>query len=90
MNRSEQVVIITGGNSGIGKALAIKYGAQGAKIVLTGRNLDRLEEIKSTLSAMKVEHLALKADAASEADNQMLVEKTIEHFGRIDTLICNA
>lgn len=90
MNRSDQVVIITGGNSGIGKALAIQYGAQGAKIVLTGRNLDRLEEIKSTLSAMNVEHLALKADAASEVDNQMLVEKTIEHFGRIDTLICNA
>ncbi|MEL6560905.1 MAG: SDR family oxidoreductase [Bacteroidota bacterium] len=90
MNRSNQVVIITGGNSGIGKALAIKYGAQGAKIVLTGRNLDRLEEVKSTLSDMNVEHLALKADAASEADNQMLVEKTIEHFGRIDTLICNA
>ncbi len=90
MNRSDQVVIITGGNSGIGKALAIKYGSQGAKIVLTGRNLDRLEEIKSVLSEMKVDHIALKADAASEADNQMLVEKTIEKYGRIDALICNA
>ena len=59
MNRSDQVVIITGGNSGIGKALAIKYGAQGANIVLTGRNLDRLEEVKSTLSDMNVEESIL-------------------------------
>ena len=78
MNRSDQVVIITGGNSGIGKALAVKYGMQGAKIVLTGRNLERLEEVKMTLTELKVDHIALKADAASEADNQMLVEKTLE------------
>ena len=85
-----QVVVITGGNGGIGKALAIKYGQEGAKIVLTGRNLDRLEEVKSTLTEMGVDHLAVQADASVEADNQMLIDKTIEKYGRIDTLICNA
>jgi len=90
MNRSDQVVIITGGNSGIGKAIAIKYGNEGCKIVLTGRNPDRLKEIENTLAQMKVDHIVIKADAASKEDNQMLVDKTIEKYGRLDTLICNA
>lgn len=85
-----QVVVITGGNSGIGKALAVRYGQAGANIVLTGRNLDRLEEVKSTLTEMGVDHIAIQADAASEDDNQKVVDLTIEKYGRIDTLICNA
>ncbi len=86
----DQVVIITGGNSGIGKALALHYGRQGAKIVLTGRNKDRLIDIENQLTELGIEHLAIQADAASEADNQNLVDETIKKFGKIDTIICNA
>ncbi|MEL7146407.1 MAG: SDR family oxidoreductase [Bacteroidota bacterium] len=85
-----QVVLITGGNSGIGKALAIRYAQEGAKIVLTGRNLSRLDEVKQVLTQMGTDHLALQADAASEEDNQRVVAATVEQYGRIDTLICNA
>lgn len=85
-----QVVVITGGNSGIGKALAVRYGQAGAKIVLTGRNLSRLDEVKQILTGMGVDHLAIQADAASEEDNERVVANTIEKYGRIDTLICNA
>ncbi|MGB3467509.1 MAG: SDR family oxidoreductase [Cyclobacteriaceae bacterium] len=90
MNQSGKVVIITGGNSGIGKALAIKYAKQGARIVLTGRNEERLKGVEAELKAINADYLALKADAASDVDNQRVIDATISKFGKIDTLICNA
>jgi len=86
----DKVIIITGGNSGIGKALALKYGVEGGKIVLTGRNKERLSEIEDELNSKGVEHLALQADAASQTDNEMVVNETIKKYGKIDIVICNA
>lgn len=86
----DQVVIITGGNSGIGKAMALKYGQEGAKIVLTGRNKERLSEVERELTDQGITNKVIQADAASEEDNQRLVNETIEQFGKIDVIVCNA
>lgn len=85
-----KVVIITGGSSGIGRALALEYGRKGARIVFTGRNRQRLKQTSELLSSHSIEHTALTLDVASEDDNIEMVEQALIRFGRIDVLICNA
>lgn len=86
----DKVVIITGGSSGIGKACAFAFGKAGAKIVITGRDPHKLEEVSDALSELEIENLTLIADVSNEKNNQVLVDQTIQRFGRIDILINNA
>jgi short-subunit dehydrogenase len=81
------VVIITGASAGIGKALATGLALRGASLVLAARRLDKLEELRKTL---KGDHLALCCDVSKSVDRQRLMDATIDRFGRIDTLVCNA
>jgi len=86
-NLKDMVVIITGASAGIGRALAQELAPQGAKLALAARRLDRLEELKGKLAG---DHLILPTDVSKEEDCRRLVDLTIEKFGRIDTLVCNA
>ncbi|MBO3699148.1 SDR family oxidoreductase [Roseivirga sp. E12] len=86
----DKVVIITGASSGIGKALALEFGKLGAKVVITGRNEERLKEVSKALDALNTPNLCLKLDVAKESDNESLVNQTLEAFGKIDILINNA
>ncbi len=86
----DKVVIITGGSSGIGKALAISFGKLGAQVVITGRNEERLNEVGAELDQLNTPNLCLKLDVANETDNKLLVDETIKAFGGIDILINNA
>ena len=85
-----KVVIITGGSSGIGKALALAFGKLGSKVVITGRNEERLNAVGTELDLLNTTNLCLKLDVANEADNKLLVDETIKSFGKIDILINNA
>lgn len=86
----DQVVIITGGSSGIGQALAFEYGRKGSKIVITGRKQGPLDETVAELEKENIEVLAIQADASLEEDNKRMAELTIEKFGKINILINNA
>ena len=86
----DKVVIITGGSSGIGKALAVAFAKLGSKVVITGRNQARLDEVSAELNALKAENLCLKLDVAGKQNNEQLVKETIKTFGKIDILINNA
>jgi dehydrogenase/reductase SDR family member 7B len=90
MKLKDKVVVITGATSGIGEACAHIFGREGAKIVITGRNQEKLEQSSKRLKSLGVEVLAILADAASEADNKRLAQETLKTFGRIDILINNA
>lgn len=85
-----KVAIITGGTSGIGRALATEFGQAGAKIVITGRNLENLKETSAYLGSLGIENLSLQADVSIEKDNERMAEETIRRFGKIDILINNA
>ncbi|MBW8048953.1 MAG: SDR family oxidoreductase [Cytophagales bacterium] len=85
-----KVVIITGGSSGIGKGCAVKFGEAGAKIVITGRNEQRLKEVSAELTEKGILNLSVAAEASLEEDNKKVITKTIETFGSIDVLINNA
>lgn len=86
----DKVVIITGGTSGIGKALAFEFGLKGSKIVITGRNEQALTDTCGQLKAKGVTVLGVLADVTSREDNQRMADEVRKKFGGIDILINNA
>jgi dehydrogenase/reductase SDR family member 7B len=86
----DKVVIITGGTSGIGKALAFEFGLKGSRIVITGRDADALKRTAEDLQEKGVEVVAVSADVTSPGDNKHMVDEALRSFGRIDVLINNA
>lgn len=86
----DKVVIITGGSSGIGRALAFEFGKHGSRIAITGRNQSELEKTVVELKAGSIDALGIVADASLEADNKRMAEEVIAKFGKIDVLINNA
>ncbi|MFM7488624.1 MAG: SDR family oxidoreductase [Cytophagales bacterium] len=86
----DKVVIITGGSSGIGKALAEVFSQRGSKVLITGRNKQDLLNAQQNLQAKGLEIAVFQADVSTENDNRMMVEETMRLFGRIDILINNA
>ena len=85
-----KVVIITGGSSGIGKALAVVFGKNGSKVVITGRNTANLEEAANELTALGIDNFSFVGDVSNELENDLLVKAVIEKYGKIDVLINNA
>lgn len=85
------VTIITGGGKGIGFGLAKAFAREGSDLVLTGRHEGRLVEAKEKLEAeYGISVLPVVADGADEGAIRMVVEKAVERFGKINTLINNA
>jgi short-subunit dehydrogenase len=92
MDIKGKVVVVTGASSGIGKATALQFGGQGAKVVLSARRLDRLEALARDIQALGKggETLVVQADLSKLDDIQSLVRETLNRFGRIDVLVNNA
>lgn len=86
-----KVAIITGGDSGIGRAVAISYAKEGANVVIVYLNEE--EDAKQTAAVVEEygqAALLIAADVSQEQNCKMIVEKTIEKFSRIDILVNNA
>jgi short-subunit dehydrogenase len=86
----EKVVVITGGSSGIGKALAREFGTHGSKILITGRNKENLDKVVDELRKSGIEITGLQADVSCEEDNKRMAEEAIKQYGQIDVLVNNA
>ncbi|MFN4085832.1 MAG: SDR family oxidoreductase [Spirosomataceae bacterium] len=86
----QKVVIITGGSSGIGKALAQELGRQGARVVITGRREKELFDAANELQQEGIQVLAIVSDVSVQAQTYEVVQQTLEKFGRVDILINNA
>lgn len=85
-----KVVIITGASSGIGEALVRNYTAQGAKVVLAARNIEKLKVLSDEIQTYENQLLCIKTDVSKEEDCKKLIESAVDRFGRIDILINNA
>lgn len=86
-----QTVIITGGSSGLGKAMAKKLVQEEANVVITGRNIDRLAEAKEELEKEKTGSVfTIQMDVRNGDDVQRMVDETVERYGTIDHLVNNA
>ena len=86
----DKVVVITGGSSGIGKALAEMFGAHGSRILITGRNAADLDLAVANLRQKGIDAHGFASDVSQEEDNQKMAVEAIRVFGRIDVLINNA
>ena len=86
----DKVIIVTGGSSGMGKAMATKFAEEGANVVITGRSLERLEAAKAEMEKFEGQVLCIDMDVRDPERVQYTVDKTIETYGKIDGLVNNA
>jgi short-subunit dehydrogenase len=85
-----QVVVITGASSGIGKALSLQLADRGAFLSLAARDAQRLESLVEECQKRGGSAVAVPTDVSIEEQCQNLIEQTIQKFGRIDMLVNNA
>jgi 3-oxoacyl-[acyl-carrier protein] reductase len=86
----DKVGIVTGSSSGIGKAIALRYGAEGAKVVVTARRMALCEQTAAQIQKNGGEAWAVQTDVADERQVEQLIEKTVQRYGRLDILVNNA
>jgi NAD(P)-dependent dehydrogenase (short-subunit alcohol dehydrogenase family) len=87
---SEQVVLVTGASSGLGRAIARGAGERGAKVVVTARNEEALHNCVAEVEQAGSEALAVPADCVEQAEIERVVAQAVERFGRLDTYVANA
>src|ERR1700676_4052330 len=86
----DKVAIVTGATSGIGRAAAIAYAREGAKVVVAGRRTAEGEETVRLIRAQDREAIFVRTDVAQESQVKDLVGRTLEQFGRLDLAFNNA
>ncbi len=87
---TNKAVLITGGSSGLGLAIARAFCRAGARVAIAARSADKLETAATTLRSLGGEVLAVRADIQKQADVEQMIARTIATFGAIDVLVNTA
>jgi NAD(P)-dependent dehydrogenase (short-subunit alcohol dehydrogenase family) len=91
MNRLEgKVAIVTGGNAGIGEAVAKRFADEGAAVVITGRRQAELDRVITGIRHNKGKGLSVAGSVTDEGHVREVAQRTLDSFGRIDVLVNNA
>jgi len=91
MKLKNKVALITGSSRGIGKAIALKFAQEGAKIIVNYRvSEDRAKEVVKEIEKIGSEAIAVKCDISDESEVKNLIKTSINKFGKIDILVNNA
>jgi NAD(P)-dependent dehydrogenase (short-subunit alcohol dehydrogenase family) len=90
MKLKGKVAIVTGGGSGIGRAIALAFASEGATAVVVARNMARLKDVAAEIASRGGKAAAIAADIADELKVKEMVSRTLGEFGRIDILVNNA
>jgi NAD(P)-dependent dehydrogenase (short-subunit alcohol dehydrogenase family) len=85
-----KVAVVTGGNAGIGEAVAKRFADEGASVVVTGRRQQELDRVVSGIRHNKGKALAVAGSVTDEAHAQDVAQRTLDSFGHIDILVNNA
>lgn len=85
-----QVALVTGGSRGLGLQIAEGLGEMGARVAITARRSDELEQAVARLVARGVDAFAVRSDLSEPGSAEPLVDQVLAHFGRIDILVNNA
>lgn len=87
---TDKLVLVTGATSGIGRAAALKFSAEGARVALVGRKRDALDATRQAMGESGNRALAIQADITSDNDVRRAVDETARAFGGLDVLVCAA
>jgi NADP-dependent 3-hydroxy acid dehydrogenase YdfG len=87
---TDKITLVTGASRGIGRAIALCFAQEGADLIITARNQQELNTLRTEIEAMGRRCLSVPADLCQPAEINNLVEQALETFGRIDILINNA
>ena len=90
MKLKDKFAVVTGGNRGIGKAVALKIAAEGASVALCGTNEATLKEAAEEIVKLGVKCLALKVDVSKSTEVEAFSKAVLEAFGKVDILVNNA
>jgi NAD(P)-dependent dehydrogenase (short-subunit alcohol dehydrogenase family) len=91
MNRLEgKVTIVTGGNAGIGEAVAKRFAEEGAAVVITGRRQGELDRVINEIGQDKAKVLSVAGSVTDETHVREVTQRALDRFGRIDILVNNA
>ena len=85
-----KVALVTGGNGGIGLAMAKALGEAGAKIVVAGRNQEKNDQSIKILQSLDIDSTSLIVDVVDEVSCNKLIDDTVAHFGKLNILVNNA
>jgi NAD(P)-dependent dehydrogenase (short-subunit alcohol dehydrogenase family) len=85
-----KVALITGGNAGIGRATAIEFAKQGAKVVVSGRREKEGQDVVAEIKALGSEAIFAKTDVSKASDVKAMIEQTLATFARLDFAFNNA
>ncbi len=87
---SNQVALVTGGTSGIGRAAALAYAREGARVVVAGRREKQGQAVVAEIKAAGGDAVFFRADVTRESDLATLVARTVDHYGRLNVAFNNA
>jgi len=87
---ADRVAIVTGSSSGIGKAIALLFGREGARVVVAARRRDLCERTAAQIKAEGGEAFVIPTDVSDESQVHRLISDTVQQFGRLDILVNNA
>ena len=86
----DKIAIVTGGQSGLGRQIALRFGKEGANVVIPDLVLEGAQKVAQEIEKMGRKSLAMRTDVSKPIDVKEMVEKTIDGFGRVDILVNNA
>ncbi|MCL5071537.1 MAG: SDR family oxidoreductase [Actinobacteria bacterium] len=90
MKLKDKVAIVTGGNSGIGKGIALAYAREGARVCIVGRNLERGLVVVKKIKEIGSEAIFVQADVSELKDTLNFISRTLEAFGEVNIIVNNA
>jgi NAD(P)-dependent dehydrogenase (short-subunit alcohol dehydrogenase family) len=90
MKLTGKIAVVTGGASGIGRAISLAFAQEGAKIVVADINTDGGKETVGLMQALKSDSIFVETDVSETGPVKNLIDKTIKHFGKLDIIVNNA
>ncbi len=90
MRLKSKVTIVTGAGTGIGRTLALRFGLEGASVIVNGRRPAPIQAVADTITAAGGQAAAVSADATRVVDIRRLIQATLDVYGRLDVLVNNA
>ena len=90
MKLEGKISIVTGGGTGLGKAIALEFANAGADVVVCSRNIGNIEKVRDEIMTLGRRSLAITTDVCVKEQVDNMVKKVIDEFGRVDILVNNA